>query len=346
MRKILSLLLIVCLSTFMVLGCSTKKPAQEEVKPVTMKLAWAESDGHPLTDAFNVFKADVEKRTNGKIQVELYPAGQLGDAKSMIEQVKQGMIQSCASIPSGLIAGTYYNNFNIFEVPYLFQDNNTAWGVINPKSAFFKDISNDMAVKTGIRPFAFLLEGQRHFTNSKKEIRTPEDLKGLKIRTMEVPAHMKMVEALGGMPTPISWLELYSALETGVVDGQENPIFNIQYLKAHEVQKYLTLDGHITLFNIWVVNEKWFNDLSAELREALTASIEVAAQTHRDKAEAMNKSGVKDLEEKGMKVYTPTAEELNMFKEISQKAVIPYIEKNVDDISWIDKLNKELEKNN
>lgn len=306
-----------------------------------MKIGYAETAdpyGHPTSAGLHVFKTYVEKLTGGELKVMLYPAGQLGDAKSLLEQVKRGLIQSCASIPSGMIASRYYNNFNIFDIPYLFRSHAVAWNALNPRTDFFQDISEDMAAKVGLRPLGFFIEGQRHFTNNVREIKRPDDLKGLKIRTMEVPAHMKMVEALGASPTPVSWLELYSALQTGVVDGQENPIGNILYLKGHEVQKYLTLDGHVTLLNTWVVNEKWFNKLTPAIKAAIFEAAQVTTLTNRGMAELKDTVGLTELKEKGMQVYSPTSGELNLFKEVTQQAVLPYIRENIDDTTWIERI--------
>ncbi len=352
MKRFLAVVLLLMMVLTSFAGCGQSAgsegaaSSEAEMKPVVMKLAWAETaepDGHPLSAALYSFKDDVEARTEGKVTVELFPAGQLGDAKSMINQVKEGIIQSCASIPSGLIAGSYYDNFNVFEIPYLFPTNEVAWEVIQPGAEFFNEITNAMTEETGIRPLALLLEGKRHFTNSEREIQSPADLEGLKIRTMEVPAHMKMVEALGGLPTPVSWLELYSALQTGVVHGQENPVFNIQYLKAYEVQDYLTLDGHLSLLNVWVIDDEWFSGLPADIQADIQASVKVAADLHREKAEAMNQAGVADLKEKGMQVYQPTPEQLEEFRVVTQEAVIPYIQENITDVSLIDTLQAAIE---
>jgi len=337
------LLVVLVLSLVLLLNVVSVMAAEQ----VVMKLGYAETAdpySHPTSGALNVFKSYVENITSGQLKVELYPAGQLGDASSMLEQVKRGVLQSCASIPSGMIAGKYYNNFNIFDIPYLFPNNVVAWNVLNTRTDFFKEISEDMASKTGMRLLGFFIEGQRHFTNSVREIRTPEDLKGLKIRTMEVPAHMEMVKAMGASPTPVSWLELYSALQTGVVDGQENPIGNILYLKGYEVQKYLTLDGHVTLLNTWVINEKWFAKQSPEIQAAILEAAQIATLTNRGMAELKDTVGLSELKEKGMQVYSPTPEELNQFKVVTQEAVIPYIKENVDDASLINRIQEEVTK--
>jgi C4-dicarboxylate-binding protein DctP len=313
---------------------------------VTMKLGWAETAdpySHPTTAALTVFKDYVESSSGGAIEVRLYPAGQLGDAKSLIEQVKKGIIQSCASIPSGMIAGSYYADFNIFDIPYLFSSNAVAWRVLEPKSKFFQDFADSTAKNGGIRPLGYFIEGRRHLTNNVREIRKPEDLKGLKIRTMEVPAHQEMMKAMGAIPTPVSWLELYTALQTGVVNGQENPIGNIVYLKAYEVQKYLTLDGHLTLLNTWVVNEKWYQKLTNTQRAIIREAAEVATLTNRGYSELKDTTGLKELRDKGMKIYSPTAQELAAFKAATQPTVVKYIEKSVKDPSWVKRILKEVQ---
>jgi C4-dicarboxylate-binding protein DctP len=314
-------------------------------EPITMKVAWAETadpKSHPVSAGMTVFKSTVENLTGGKLKVELYPAGQLGDAKSMLEQVEHGIIHSCASIPSGLIAGSYYDVFNIFDIPYLFRSDLVAWETLNPSAPFFKEVADGMADYTGIRPLGFFMEGRRHFTNSVREIRTPQDMKGLKIRTMEVPAHMEMVKAMGATPTPVSWLELYSALQTGVVDGQENPILNIQYLNAPEVQKYLTLDGHITLLNVWTVNEEWFNDLPEALQVAIKEAVYQSLIVCRGISELSNTLGVNELAQKGMQVYAPSKAELEEFQKVTQNAVLPWVEKNISDKDMLDRLMQAL----
>lgn len=312
-----------------------------------MKLGWAETAdpmGHPCSAAMAVFKDYVENLTKGRLEVKLYPAGQLGDAKSMLGQVKKGILQSCASVPSGMIAGRYYKNMNIFDIPYLFDNVTVAWNVLNPSTLFFREFTEDMAAETGLRPLAFFIEGQRHFTNNKVDIKTVQDLKGLKIRTMEVPAHMEMVKAFGASPIPISWLELYSSLQTGVIDGQENPVGNILYAKLYEVQKYLTFDGHVTLLNTWIVNEKWYQKLPADIKAAIQEAAQLAEITNRGLSQIREFVGVDELKKKGMTVTILGSDELAEFQKVAQEKVVPYVTTTVDDAKWIDRIQQEVEK--
>lgn len=307
---------------------------------ITMKVTWSESADpfeHMVSAGMYVFKKCVEEYTGGSIEVKLYPAGQLGDAKSTLEQVKEGVIQGCMSIPSGLIAGRYYPDFYIFDVPYLFSNCAVAWEVLNPNSEFIKNISDDLTKKTGLRLLVLGIEGMRHFTNDVRPIKSPDDLKGLKIRTMEVPAHMEMVKALGGSPIPVPWLELYTALQTGVVDGEENPISNINYMKFYEVQKYLTLDGHITLLDAFVINDKWFNSQSDSNQKAILQAAEMMALAHRGMNEILEGKGLELLQEK-MEVTFLTAQEKEAFKEACQGPVIEYIKSQISSPELLDEL--------
>jgi len=309
-------------------------------KPVTMKVAWSESADpfeHMVGAGMYVFKKCVEEYTGGSIEVQLYPAGQLGDAKSTLEQVKEGVIQGCMSIPSGLIAGRYYPDFSIFDVPYLFNNNAVAWEVLKPSSDFIQGIGDDLAEKTGLRLLDLGIEGMRHFTNDERSIKTPEDMKSLKIRTMEVPAHMEMVKALGASPIPVPWLELYTALQTGVVDGEENPVSNVVYMKFYEVQKYMTMDGHITLLDAFVINDKWFKAQSESNQKAILQAAQMMALAHRGMNEILEGKGLEVLQEK-MDVTFLTAEEKAAFKTATQGPVIEYIKSQISSPELLDEL--------
>lgn len=332
MKKSLLFFLIV------LFACSSTQLAL--AKRTTMKVGWCETADpfkHMVSAGMYVFKKCAEEYSGGSIKVELYPAGQLGDAKSLLEQTKEGIIQGCMSIPSGLIAGRYYPDFYIFDVPYLFSNSTVAWRVLNASTDFFEKITAGLAKNTGLRLLDLGIEGQRHFTNNVRPIKKPSDLGGLKIRTMEVPAHMKLVKALGGSAIPVSWLELYTALQTGVVDGEENPLSNIEYMKFYEVQKYLTLDGHITLLDAFIVNNKWFESLSEGDKKILFQAAETAALAHRGMNEILEGKAMESLQ-KRMEVTFLTAAEKTAFKEACQKPVINYIRSQISDQGLLDEL--------
>jgi TRAP-type transport system periplasmic protein len=281
--------------------------------------------------AVSVFKKVVEQKTAGKVKVEIYPANQLGKEREQFEGVKLGTIEMCM-IADGPIAG-FFPEIMIIGIPYLYSNEAVAWRSLD--SSFGRDLFEEMRKKTGVRTLGIGENGFRNFTNRVRPIRTPDDLKGLKIRTMENPAHMAMVKALGASPTPIAWGEVYMALQQGVVDGQENPVSVIQVAKFNEVQKYLTLDGHVYSILPILMNDKFFSSLSPEIQKIIIDSAKIMVTISRGQNVYLVANGVKSLQEKGMEVYAPTEKELQMFRDRSQKPVIDFLETKVDK-KWID----------
>ncbi len=334
---ILAVFLILCLSVV----STGNVLAQAEVE---IKLAFDETE-----DLFDtpsgpmvVFKNYIERESNGEIKLKVYPCGQLGNASERLLQVKRGTIQASTSIPSGQLAAQYYPDLSVFDIPFLFSSNIVAYKIVHPENKFAQDLYDDIARKTGIRVLAFFVAGKRHFTNNVRPIKRPEDFKGLKIRTMQVPAHMKMVEAFGGSPTPISYNELYTALQTGVVDGQENNIQNIRYTNIFETQKYITLDGHITLFNVLIINEKFYQSLSERHRNIIKEAALQAIISFRGLVELLEINDTRYLIEKGMQFTHLSSAELDRFKKVAQPPVIEYIKQQLDTPTMIEHLLDEI----
>ena len=364
MKRILAIILVTTIM-FTLSSCGEKKPQQsvEETtkgtttgententpestpvatsdESVTMKLGWAETaerSGHALSEAAYTFKEQVEALSNGSITVELYPAAQLGDATSMLTQVEAGTLESCMSISNGQFATSYYPDLGFLDIPYLFESADEAYDLLNPEEEFFKNLQSDIASKTGIRPLVFFNEGLRHITNKKQEMKTPEDMTGLKIRTMNVAAHMKMFEALGAQPTNVSWNELYTALQTGVADGQENPIANAVYISAWEVQKYMTLDGHVCLCGLFCMNENFYNSLSDNQKDCVNQAARKALDAEYKMFKENEAKNLELLKEKGLEVTELNSEEIDAFRQACQPQVLEYLKGVMDNPDLLDK---------
>ena len=287
-----------------------------------------------------VFKNYVEVRSGGKVKVEIYPGSQLGLDTELVEQVKIGTIQ-VAGVGEGGIA-PFYEPIQSLLIPFLFKSESVVWEVLD--GPFGKELFDDMANTTGLRIVSTGRGLFRHFTNNVKPIHNPDDLKGIKFRTMTVPLTVEMVKALGGAATPIPWADLYNALQMNVVEGQENPVSVIRGGNLYEVQKYLTLDGHQFGGNYLVVNEQWYQNLSPDLKKVVKDATYLASLAGRGTALTSDAVSLEFLKEKGMEVYAPTPEELAQFKEISQPPVIEWFVENIDsDRRWTDKLFKAIE---
>jgi len=280
----------------------------------------------PSTASVLTLKAEVEKLSGGRIKVEVYSSSQLGAARSSAEQVKEGTIES-ALITTGVFASTYFKKFSIVDMPYTFSSREVARRLFDNRNPFTKKLIKECIDKTGVRPLSIYPFGYRHFTNNTRPIHSPDDMKGLKIRTMEVVPHMKLVEALGAFPTPVPFSELYTSLQTKVVDGQENPFSNVIAQRFYEVQKYLTVDGHVLGVSTLLVNEKWFQSLPDDLKVALFTGAEVAKSAFDGFCAATNSTSLEKIKSSGMEVYIPTPEEMAMFKEKAVPAVRKWMEK-------------------
>jgi C4-dicarboxylate-binding protein DctP len=327
-RTAVLLLTSLALAVFVLAGAP---PAAAAPKVIKFAHGQPPVEEESIHVAVTVFKRFVEQRTGGQIQVEIYPANQLGKEREQFEGVQQGTIEMCM-IAEGPIAG-FFPEIMVLGIPYLYGNERVAHKSLD--SDFGKALFEEMRKKTGVRTLGVGENGFRNFTNRVRPVKSPEDMKGMKIRTMENPAHMAMVKALGATPTPIAWGEVYMALQQGVVDGQENPVSVIEIAKFYEVQKYLTLDGHVYSVLPIMINDKLYQSFSPEIRAVIRDGGELMATISRGQNIRHVMNGVKILQDKGMQIYTPTDKELQLFREATQKPVIEFISTKIDK-KWVD----------
>jgi tripartite ATP-independent transporter DctP family solute receptor len=291
---------------------------------------------HHCYAAMVAFKESVEKDTKGRMKVELYPYGRLGDNKSYLEQIHAGTLE--AALPSEGPIAPFYKDIQVFSVPYLFKDREQLYAILDGK--FGKKLYDNMAKRSGLRVLGALENGGfRSFSNSKRLVKTADDMKGLKMRTMDIPVHMEMVKALGAAPTPVAWMELYSALQTGVVDGQENSAGMMVIGSIQEVQKYYTLDKHIMSLSFIVTSERYMKSLPKDIRAALVKAGKKAQQAGRDTA-GQNESLALKYIKKSCTVYDPTPAERDTFRKRAQAPCIKWLKANIDHPQWVDELLK------
>lgn len=265
-----------------------------------------------------VFKNLVESGTNGDIEVRLFPGGVLGQEREMMEMLKGGMIQAHLATAGSM--GSFFPLYSVFDIPYLIPNYSVAYEVWD---GWFGDkVDRLIYEKTGLRSLGFFAQsGFYHLTNNKRVIKNVEDVEGLKFRTMTLPSHIKVFESMGASAIPISWAELYTSLQTGVIDGQHNPIGYIVQGKLQEVQKYMTLTRHMYAVGFFLVNDQWFQSLSTHQKNVVLDAVRVAKTAARGMNSIVNADKEKGLPflKKHMEIYKPTPEELEGF----QKATIP-----------------------
>ncbi len=307
-----------------------------------IKLANAGPDApdNRTVKAVKIFQYQVEKGTNGEVEVQAFHASKLGDEREALEGLQMGTIQM-GILSSGPVPG-FLQAVMLYDIPFLFSSAPAAWEFFESDTA--SEFNEAFLKKTGVRILATTENGYRHFTNNDRQIKTPADMKGLKIRTMQNPAHMAMVKALGADPTPIPFSELYMALQQKVVDGMECPIVLIHDMKFYEVQKDMVLDGHLynPLF-IFINNYFFSKKLTAEQQKVVSDAAKVLARTHNGFSQEANLNGLAALKAKGMEVYKPTLEEQAQFRKLAQPAGLQFITEKIGK-EWVDKALKDAAK--
>lgn len=284
--------------------------------PVTLKLAHVVSTSAPYHIGAMELAKLVDQKTKGQLKIEIYPGGQLGKGeRECIEGLQIGTIDLVAT-STGRVGG-FLPQLLVVALPFLFRDNGHVDKVLDGPigEGLLKDLS-----KAGIKGVAFWENGFRNLTNNKRPVNKPEDVKGLKLRTMENEVHMDAFRTLGADPTPMTWGEVYTSLQQGVIDGQENPINIIRTHKIYEVNKNLALTGHVYSPALLLMNENKFKSLAPDLQKALVEAGKEAAKFERKFIRDNEAKMLEELKGFGMQVTTPD-------KKLFQKATEPTYKK-------------------
>ena len=274
---------------------------------------------HPQHLGALAFAKYVNEKSNGQIEVQVFPLGQLGGERSMTEQVQAGTLNMTA-VTAGVLAN-FVPEMGIIEMPFIYPNRDVAYRTLDDK-----EVKERFAKYCDGKGFVFIGYTENEFrdmTNSKRPIKRPEDLKGLKIRVVESPVFIDTFRALGANPTPLPFPEIYNALQQKVIDGQDNPLFTSILMKFTEVNKFATVTNHILTECPVVVNKKFWNSLTAEQQKIFRDAADVQIKVNREqnakgRVDAMEKAKAQKVD-----VYVLTAADREAFK----KAVAPVLEK-------------------
>lgn len=246
------------------------------------------------------FKELVEEKSGGNIEVRVYPNEQLGSEAEMTESVTLNDLQMVA----GSAFSQYDENISVFELPYLFESYEEAWQVLDGEAG--REAAEPL-LEDNLRVLAYFENGFRHVT-ANKPIDSPDDLRGVKIRTPEFPISLRTFNALGANPTPMAFGELYTALQQGTVDAQENPVANTYSSNFQEVQTHMSMTSHQYLPLPVAINDDFWNELNAEEKLIVEESTQEAAQYHRDLIVENEEKSLDALQEEGMEIVYPDTE--------------------------------------
>ncbi len=287
-----------------VLGAVLLAPTLLWAQTTTVRWGESQAANHPQVMMAERIAKEVKEKTNGRIDIQVFPNSQLGTNKEMVEMVSSGALQMTTEGAGALSA--FLPQLSVIEAPYLWRD--AAHMSKLTGTPFFAKLNEDLVAKRGMRMLSATYYGKRHLTTGSKAVRTPADMAGFKVRVPPVDVFRAMAEAWGGRATPIAFGELYLALSQGVVDGQENPLPTIQSAKLYEVQKFLVLTAHIITPRLIVANEAFLKSLSPADRNILNSAIVTAVAWQDKELLSQEASLVNTLKTEGMTVIEPDVE--------------------------------------
>ena len=298
--------LVACSLFALVLSCPS--PAMAGAK-VQASLASPNAPEQIHVRAGYLFVKKVAEKTNGGLTIQILHSGQLGGMKENFEAIMAGNLEM-AQVNNAFLANLYSNTM-LFDLPFIFRDNDHMRRVV--RGPIGQQVYADFEKKTGIRIIMLgLADGPRSVFNRKRPVRTPEDLKGIKLRVMQSPLMMDTFQALGAIPTPMPFPDLYMAAKQGVIDGAETPPFGVAELKAWEISKYYSLTKHFAMPSAFAMGVKWFEALPQDYQKAIMEAAEEARAWHDTQYDAENNEALVEMKKQGMEVNDVT--DIQMFR--------------------------------
>ena len=294
---------ILWLVSFLLLGC---RP-ESDIK--VLRLAHTLDTTHPVHAALVFMAKELETRSAGRMRIKIYPGSQLGSERETIELLQLGavdLVKTSTSPLEGFIPG-----MGVFGIPYVFRGSEHFWKVLEG------EIGQELlsaGVHQKLKGLCYYDAGSRSFYTKEKAVRSPEDLKGLKIRVQNSRTSMQMIDSMGGAATPLSFGELYSALDQGVVDGAENNPPSLLSSRHYEVCKFYSLDEHTMVPDVVLIGTETWNRLTPEQRQWLQQAVDASVPFQRDLWATKTKETMTVLEEAGVEIIHPD-------KSLFQKAV-------------------------
>lgn len=261
--------------------------------PVTMKLGHIAEPDNPYGQGADYFAKLVKERTNGEVDIQVFPSSQLGNQRDLVEGLVFGTVDM--TLTGTAVMGNFVPEVAVFDLPFIFRDIPHAYKALDTVGMELCKLGEPKGMIT----LAIWENGVRHMTNNRNAIRKPEDMKGLKVRVMEQPVYIEMMKVLGASPTPMAMSELYTALQKGVVDGQENPLAHIASKRFDEVQKYISLTGHTYAPEVVLISTIAWKKLTPEQQDIVLKAAEETRDWQRQLCRDSESEFMKAILERG-----------------------------------------------
>ena len=296
MKKILALVLMMAL----MIPCAALAADPNGTAEITFSYGDVNPFGHVIVNAAEYFRDQLYEKTNGRIWMEIYPSGQLGDDAECYQGMQMGAVDMYRGNASSL-TDFGKNQISALALPYIFRDRNHFWDVCTSELGD-SILANLQECGTGMVALCFLDEGARNFFTTTKPVTKLADLAGLKIRVQQSALMMDTVAALGASPTPVDYAELYTSLQSGIVDGAENPPASYYSNKFYEVAPYYVLDGHTYSPSVILISEMMWNSLSAEDQAIMREVADMTEVYNRAEIEAADQAAYDNLRANGVQI--------------------------------------------
>lgn len=269
-------------------------------KVMVIKLAHGLNQDHPVHKSMVYFAQELAKKSGGTMRVDIYPNGQLGTERECVELLQMGGL-GMTKVSSSTLEG-FAPAYRVFGLSYLFRDDAHRWAVLDGEIG--REILKS-AEPVFLRGLCYYDAGARSFYTVEKEVSTPADLEGLKIRVQESPMALAMVQALGGSPTPIAWGELYTALQQGVVDGAENNPPSFYTSRHYELCKYYTLDEHSAVPDVFVISTHLWKKLTPQQQQWVQEAADESEIVEKKLWAAATAEAITAVQKAGVKIIRP-----------------------------------------
>jgi len=277
-----------CSVAFVILSVSLAFAA-----PVTLKLGHIADPQNPYARGAEKFAELVKEKTNGAVVIQIFPSSQLGNQRDLVEGLTFGTVDMTLS--STAVYANFVPEVGVFDLPFIFRDMEHTYKVLDTIGLE----TSQLGEARGIKTLCMMENGVRHMTNNRQPIKAPADMKGLKIRVMEQPIYIEMMKLLDASPTPMAFGEIYTSLQKGVIDGQENPLAHICTSRFFEVQKYVSLTAHTYSAEPMLISMSSWKKLSADQQAAMQAAANEATQWQRDLCRGLEKEYVEFINKSG-----------------------------------------------
>ena len=293
-------------------GASTAAPSANGDDTVyNITIGGTVPDEHPISQGLFKFKEVAEELSGGRFKVEVYDNNTIGASRELVEGVQANEIQMAECSQS--VYASFTDELMSVGLPFLFKNRQAGYDFFD--SEVGDQIADVIAEQTGIRIVGYFENGIPQLTNSKRPVTSPDDMKGLKIRVMESPLYIEMFTEMGANPSPMAFSELYTALQQGTVDGQDNPWTIVSTNAFYEVQSYATDLSHTFDITCFSINDKFYQDLPDDLREVVDKAAEAAVETNRTLSIELENEYIATIEGGGCQITRLTDEQRQVFRD-------------------------------